>query len=210
MWRHFDLTNLQLIWSNPEAGFESQNLEVCKTYIFINSYLSFDKNWKQNQKITITAVTLLLWVKVLFRLMFCKSICVITCQISSFLNNSNGFWTPYLKLVRIMLQTSKRLEWGQFLIFPKMYFQKRGWNPEFFVTFNLWRCQLKLHISWKRHWNSSNRSENMKTFSANISYFRQFVSFHQFFGFFDITCCKETNQLIKDNVSIFFFTFNLL
>ena len=100
--------------------------------------------------------------------------------------------------------TSKRLEWGQFLIFPKMYFQKRGWNPEFFVTFNLRRCQLKLHISWKRHWNSSNRSENMKTFSANISYFRQFVSFHQFFGFFDITCCKETNQLIKDNVSIFF------
>ena len=35
---------------------------VCKTYIFINS----NKNWKQNQNTSYSALTLLLWVKVLF------------------------------------------------------------------------------------------------------------------------------------------------
>ena len=39
---------------------------VCKTYIFINSNLLSHKNWKQNYKISNTALTLLLWVKVLF------------------------------------------------------------------------------------------------------------------------------------------------
>ena len=39
---------------------------VCKTYIFSNSNRLSCKNWKQNYKISNTALTLLLWVKVLF------------------------------------------------------------------------------------------------------------------------------------------------
>ena len=39
---------------------------VCKTYIFINSNLLSYWNWKQNCKISNTALTLLLWVKVLY------------------------------------------------------------------------------------------------------------------------------------------------
>ena len=39
---------------------------VCKTYIFINSSLLCYKNWKQNQKISNTALILLFWVKALF------------------------------------------------------------------------------------------------------------------------------------------------
>ena len=40
---------------------------VCKTYIFINnSNPLFYKNWKQNYKISNTALMLLFWVKVLF------------------------------------------------------------------------------------------------------------------------------------------------
>ena len=39
---------------------------VCKTYIYINSNLLSYKNWKQKQKISNIALTLLLWLKVLF------------------------------------------------------------------------------------------------------------------------------------------------
>ena len=49
---------------------------VCKTYVFINSNLLPHKNWKQKYKISNTAFTLLLWVKVLFlqkTLIFCKN-----------------------------------------------------------------------------------------------------------------------------------------
>ena len=35
---------------------------VCKTYIFINSSLLCYKNWKQNQKISNTALILLFWI----------------------------------------------------------------------------------------------------------------------------------------------------
>ena len=45
----------------PESG-----RMVCKIFIFINSNLLSYKNWKQNSKISNTALTLLLWVKVLF------------------------------------------------------------------------------------------------------------------------------------------------
>ena len=47
--------------SKPDSG-----LRVCKSYIFINNNLLSYKNWKQNSKISNTALTLLLWVKVLF------------------------------------------------------------------------------------------------------------------------------------------------
>ena len=46
---------------NPESG-----RIVCKSYIFINSNLLPYKRWKQNWKISNKALTLLLWVKVLF------------------------------------------------------------------------------------------------------------------------------------------------
>ena len=39
---------------------------VCKTYIFINSNLLPYKNWKQNSKIFITVLTLLLWLSTIF------------------------------------------------------------------------------------------------------------------------------------------------
>ena len=38
----------------------------CKNYVFLNSNLWSYKNWKQNQNIIYTALTLLLWVKILF------------------------------------------------------------------------------------------------------------------------------------------------
>ena len=46
---------------NPDSG-----RIVCKSYIFINSNLLPYKRWKQNWKISNKALTLLLWVKVLF------------------------------------------------------------------------------------------------------------------------------------------------
>ena len=39
---------------------------VCKTSFFINSNLLSYENWRQNKKVSNTALTLLLWVKVLF------------------------------------------------------------------------------------------------------------------------------------------------
>ena len=83
---------------------------VCKTYIFINSNLVPYKSLKYNEKILNTAVTLLLWVKVLVlpkntdiskikEALVLKSIfsettnvCVLTYQVSSFYCNSNEFW----------------------------------------------------------------------------------------------------------------------
>ena len=38
---------------------------VCKTDIFVNGNFFSYKNWKQNQKISNTALTLSLWIKVL-------------------------------------------------------------------------------------------------------------------------------------------------
>ena len=46
---------------NPHSG-----SIVCKTYIFINNNLLSYKNWKQNQNFSSAALTLSLWVKVLF------------------------------------------------------------------------------------------------------------------------------------------------
>ena len=43
-------------------------------------------------------------------------------------------------------------------------------KPWFFVTFNIiWR-----HLSWKFHWISSSRSEDINNFSVNINYFHPF------------------------------------
>ena len=62
-------------------------------------------------------------------------------------------------------------------VFPKVYLIKSGWSPGF-----LWLLifsSVTSHLSWKFHWNSSSRSEDMKIFFVNINYF------HQFFG-----CCN--------------------
>ena len=89
---------------------------VCKFYIYIKSNFLFYKNWRQNKKISNTAVTLLLWVKVLVLFLlksaiffsknadiskikrdlvlkgiFCDTtyVCVLTYQISGFWYNCN-------------------------------------------------------------------------------------------------------------------------
>ena len=62
LWRHYYFSNLRPILSNLEAGFRTHS----KTYIFISSNFSSYKNWKQNWKISNTALTLLLWVQALF------------------------------------------------------------------------------------------------------------------------------------------------
>ena len=60
LWRHCYSFNLWPILSSPEAGYIA-----CVTYIFFNSNLLSYRNWKQDWKISNTAVTILLWVKVL-------------------------------------------------------------------------------------------------------------------------------------------------
>ena len=61
LWRRCYFRNLLPI-RKPNSG-----RMVCKTYIFINNRNPlFYKNWKQNYKISNTALMLLLWVKVLF------------------------------------------------------------------------------------------------------------------------------------------------
>ena len=48
------------VW-RPDSGHR-----VCRSYVFSNTNLLSYKNWKQNWKISKTALTLLLWVMVLF------------------------------------------------------------------------------------------------------------------------------------------------
>ena len=89
---------------------------VCETYIFIDSNLLSYKNWKQNKKISNTAILLLIWVKflvlkknanflqkideiskireglVLEGILFETTyVCVFTYQMSAFWHNSNEF-----------------------------------------------------------------------------------------------------------------------
>ena len=59
----FPIHNQSGAFQKPDFGHIA-----CKTYIFINSNLLSYKNWKQNWKISNTALTLLLWVKVPFLL----------------------------------------------------------------------------------------------------------------------------------------------
>ena len=61
MWENCDLIVIFLMsgqfgaTQKPDSG-----RMVCKTYVFINSNLLSYKNWKQNWKISNTALTLLL------------------------------------------------------------------------------------------------------------------------------------------------------
>ena len=45
----------------------------------------------------------------------------------------------------------------------------------------------KSHLSWKFHWSSSRRSEDMKNFSVNINYFHQFLSICWIYWHFLVT-----------------------
>ena len=106
LWLHCYFSDLWPILGNPETGFRTR---IYESYIFINNNLLSYKNWKQNLKISNTALTPLLWVKVLFllknadflqknadiskikRVLVLKGIfsetkfvCVLTYQISSF------------------------------------------------------------------------------------------------------------------------------
>ena len=64
----------------------------------------------------------------------------------------------------------------------------KGW---FFVTFNI-------IISRIFHWNSSNRSEDMKSFSVNISCFHRFPLV--FWIFLIFPCYKETNDVSLEQI----------
>ena len=77
MSEHFDVITIFFIFVQFGAVRRPDpRRRVCKSYVFSNSNLVSYKNWKQNLKISNTALTLLLWVKVLFSMKnasFCKS-----------------------------------------------------------------------------------------------------------------------------------------
>ena len=67
MSKNFDVTDFFLIYGKFAAILELNSRRmVYKTYIFINSNLLPYRSWKQNWKISNTALILLFWVKVLF------------------------------------------------------------------------------------------------------------------------------------------------
>ena len=78
----YDVTDIFPIYSRSGAIRKPDSGRiVCKTYIFINSNFLSYKDWKQNQKISNTALTLLLSVKVLF---WTKSAIIRNAYISKF------------------------------------------------------------------------------------------------------------------------------
>ena len=67
MWGNCNVTAIFSIYrESGEIQIPDSGWIAFKIYVFINSNLLSYKNWKQNQKISKTALTLLLWVKVLF------------------------------------------------------------------------------------------------------------------------------------------------
>ena len=91
------------------------------------------------------------------------------------------------------------------VVFRKIYLLKRGRNLVFFFTFNI---ILKTQISWKFHWISSSRSEDMEKFSVNISYFQQFFSIFWIFWHYLVT--KKLKTSAYNRWYHHFFTFNIL
>ena len=75
------------------------------------------------------------------------------------------------------------------------------------VVFSLW-YYLKSNLSWKLPWIFSSHSEDLKTFSINISYFQQFGP--NFWIFVIFLCYKETNDVTYNRWCQNFFTFNRL
>ena len=86
-----------------------------------------------------------------------------------------------------------------------MYLLKRRWNAGFLWLLIL---SIKSHLSWKFHWNSSSRIEDMKNLSANISYFHRFLLILGIFWHFLVT--KKLITSAYDRWCQHFFTFNIL
>ena len=78
----------------------------------------------------------------------------------------------------------KRLEW-QFD--PSCGFFENASAKEIVNSWFFCDFYHKPHHSWKFHWNSTSRSEDMETFFDNISYFHQFLSIFWIFRHFLIT-----------------------
>ena len=69
MWGNCNVTAIFSIYrESGEIRIPDSGWIAFKIYVFINSNLLSYKNWKQNQKISNTTLTLLLWVKVQFSL----------------------------------------------------------------------------------------------------------------------------------------------
>ena len=94
------------------------------------------------------------------------------------------------------------------------YQKKRLWDrcaranfvkPWFFCDF--WYYHMS-RLAWKFNWNSSSRSEKMKNFSVDISYFQRFSSIFWIFWYFLITKKLMTSSYNK--LCHHFFTFNIL
>ena len=67
MSENFDVIVIFLIYGQFGAIGKTDSGQInCKTYIFVKSNLLSYKNWKENWKISNTALTISLWVKVLF------------------------------------------------------------------------------------------------------------------------------------------------
>ena len=71
-------------------------------------------------------------------------------------------------------------------IFQKCIFQGESQGETLFFSWLL-ILSCKSNLSWKFHWNSWSRPEDIKTFSVNISYFCRFLSIFWIFWYFLVT-----------------------
>ena len=94
-------------------------------------------------------------------------------------------------------------------IWPPLWFFKNGifWREGETLVFCDFSYYHKSHLSWKFHWNSSNRSEVMKNLSVIISHFHQFSSIFWIFLHFLLTN-KLMTPVYKKRCH-HFFTFNI-
>ena len=118
------------------------------------------------------------------------------------------FFNNTLKYYDSQALTLKRLEGrgggGHFDLlcgFSRNLCFREGVKPWYFVTFNF--------LSWKFYWNSSSRSEVMKNYSVNISFFHQFSAIFWIFWHFLITKKLMTSSAYNSWCQ-HFFTVNIL
>ena len=122
-----------------------------------------------------------------------------------------GFSVESLKLIHSSL-TLKRMGVGVSLTllsprygFSKNVSSKENVKPCFFCDS---QCYLKTNLSWKFHWISSSRSEDMKRLSVNISYFYQFSS--TFRSFWHYLATKKLMTSAYNRWCQHFFTFKMI
>ena len=110
------------------------------------------------------------------------------------------------KITKSCVLTLKRLR-GQFdppppflaVVFQKMNLLNKGWNLDFLWLF----YYHKSHLSWKCHWNSSSRLEDMKNF-----YFHRFSLI--FWIFWHLLVTKKLMMSVYNRWCQHFFRFNIL